>query len=178
MATARDYAFSDLFDAWSGFREYGSKHPDLAEHHTRRYAAFSKAFGVDLGEVPIDAPPVPEWAVETFTRFGGGDLESRAEDWPEWLHRLALQVEERGRSIYSPFSSYLEAPLAVIAANARFGEPIRDRVHALRAELRSTAFELLSAVFPEAAGLRITADEVRASGFDPDTRAPDPDDYW
>lgn len=109
MPTDRDLSLSDLFDAWAGAREYGSKHPDLAEHHTRRYAAFSKAFGVDLGEEPIDAP------------------------------------------------------LGVIAANARFGAPIAERIGALRAELQSTAFELLSAVFPGSpAGA--SADEVRRGG--------------
>jgi hypothetical protein len=174
----RTFAFAHLFDAWSGAREYGLKHPDLAEHHTRRYAAFSKAFGVDLNTEPTSAPPVPEWAVETLARFGRRHGDAAGEGWHEWVHRLALQTEERGRSIHSPFSAYLEAPLGVIAANARFGGPIGERVHALRAELRSVAFELLCALFPEAADRRVSAAEVRACGFDPDTPAPDPDDYW
>lgn len=178
MPTAREYAFADLFDAWSGFREYGSKPPDLAEHHTRRYAAFSKAFGVDLGEEPTEAPPVPEWAVETLTRFGGGDPAARADGWHDWVHRLALQIEERGRAVHSPFSGYLEAPLGVIAANRRFGAPIAKRVQALRAELQSTALELLAALYPQAARRRVSTDEIRACGFDPDSPAPDPDDYW
>lgn len=65
----------------------------------------------------------------------------------------------------------------MIAANARFGGPIAERIRALRAELRPTALELLAALYPEAAGRRVSAAEVRACGFDPDTPAPDPDDY-
>lgn len=108
MPADRTLTFVDIFDAWAGAREYGSKNPDLSEHHTRRYVAFSKAFGVDLNSEPADAPPAPEWAVETLARFGRGDG-AAGEGWHEWVHRLALQTAEGERSVHSPFSGYLEA---------------------------------------------------------------------
>jgi len=179
MPSPAAFSFSDLVRAWRGWRRWGSAHPDLVEFHRQRYAAFAAAFGTDLEHVPKPAPPMPEWVVERALEFRGDEgLRDEEDDWHVWVHRLALDVEKRSASLHGPFSGYLEAPIAVIAASGRFGPRVNERVASLRSALDEMLFELLTVLFPEEARRSVSGDELRAHGFDPDRREPDPDDYW
>lgn len=174
-----EFSFVDLVRAWRGWKRWGSAHPDLVDFHRSRYAAFSVAFGVDLDQAPKVGPPMPTWVVEQVFRWRGQDgLEREAEHWHHEVHQFALRAEKQSRALHSPFSVYLEAPLAIIAAQQRFASDVDPRVVELRRALDAMVLDLVRALHPEAAGRQISADELRANGFDPNRREPDPDEFW
>ena len=66
---------------------------------------------------------------------------------------------------------------AVSALDARFGYDIEGPLRVARAKIADLVFEVMVDLYPEPARRTITADDLRASGFDPANRAPDPADY-
>jgi hypothetical protein len=165
-----DADFAAFVEAWRSMRRWRTAHPDLAAYWETRYRALAAAFGADLELCPAVPPPAPEWVTRrSWDEAGHG--------WHAPVHRFVVIADERSRSLGSPFDGYIEMPQAIGAAWSRFAPAIDAAVQSLRVAVDTMLVELLAALYPDAAGRVVTADELRAHGFDPDARAPDPLDH-
>jgi hypothetical protein len=179
---AGTFAFADLVGGWRDAREWQHAHPDLAGFYAQRYVALAKAFNADLHVPPPKAPAFPKWLLERHAAVSGGvpPFEDVVwwSDWHRPLHDLALHLEDLFRQLDSPFSRYLEAPWVIGAARDCFGDDVSRPLIAAQAAVSHTASELLAALYPDAATQTVSAADLRANGYDFDSPAPDPLDYW
>lgn len=179
-AVAGEYGFADLVAAWRTRRRWARAHPDLADHHEARYRAFVHAFGVDLDQAPKVELEPPAWLAEAMESTGSQiALEAAKRNWPHSLQLLAETADRVATRLATPFNGFLEAPLAVGAAYARYGAGIAGPVREAEQATNRMILELFAAIHPAAVDTRVTDDDLRAhGGFDPDAPTPDPDDYW
>lgn len=104
----------------------------------------------------------------------------RDSETPERKRYLGYLLESTLRSMLSfssPISGYLEAPRELVA----FAEQFLPDIYRARAEMDRVLRTMLMALLEELVATgrtTVTADDVRAHGFDPTTEAPDPDDFW
>lgn len=180
MAQER-FDFRDLVRAWSDMRRWSDAHDDLADYHARRCRALSDVFGASFDQPPATAPPMPDW-MSTWRREHEwttcNEAAHRWDNWTEQCLEFASEAENSARSLETPFDGYLEAPVALIAAREQYGHAIEAPIHDARARIFDMIVDLLAAAFPDPAARTITADELRAAGFDPSAPMPDPLDYW
>lgn len=167
MTAKLNYAFSDLVDAWRS--AHGDS--DADDFYSKRYRAFALAFGTDLEKPPDPAPPVPEWLADPRA-----DLEpswSDDQEWSRYVHMFVLRVEEEARSQQRhPWSGMLEAPASLVAVYKRYNEQVMGSIERAHNELISMSTNLIAELYPDAVGTVVTADELRAAGFDPATPEP------
>lgn len=171
----RTYTFDDLVSAWLDHRQWRSKHADLADWHTGRYEAMSRAFGVDLREPPKTPPARPDWMTPLDLPVAFQREDPR---WHQRLHRLMESAADREQRITSPFDDYLEAPPSIARAYEHFGSALGGPLHDARQALTGVVRDLAALLYPEAAPRVVTAAEIHAQGWDPTAVGPDPVDYW
>lgn len=181
--TSEVFEFSDLVRAWRDKRSFSNAHEDLRDYHGRRYTAFAAAFGADLDRPPATKPAMPTWMVEWHNHQPPRSVRPLDHpvwwgQWPKDVHRFALRADERERELYGPFSGYVERPPALSALSDRFGQGIADPLRAARMRIAELIFEVMAVLYPAAAARTITTNDLRAAGFDPSGRRPEPMNYW
>ena len=68
-------------------------------------------------------------------------------------------------------------PRDSFAFGERYGHGIGEPLALARSRIDDMLIELLAMLYPEAATREVSADRLRAAGFDPDAPAPDELDY-
>ncbi|MGE3795695.1 MAG: hypothetical protein AB7I38_17470 [Dehalococcoidia bacterium] len=164
----------DLVSAWIDFRRYADKHPDLRDFHRRRYSAMATAFGVDLEAPPQQRAPDPPWLLD--------DLSELQTTHPLPRHttplvRLLNRTVEYLLASGSPFDGYLEAPPDIAVLYQRRGHGFFEAHDMRRRACRALLLDLVELIWGLGTEAVVDRSAVRVAGFDPDERAPEPEDY-
>jgi hypothetical protein len=174
VSTAAPLTRDDLISAWIDSRRYEDKHPDLRAFHRRRYSAMATAFGVDLEAPPQQRAPDPQWLLNDLSELQ--TMRPTPRHTAPLLRLLGRTVEHLLAS-GSPFDGYLEAPPDIAVLYQRRGHGFHE-AHAMKTRacraLLLDLVELIWGLGPEAA---VDRSALRVAGFDPDERAPEPEDY-
>lgn len=153
--TDRSFNRTDLLLAWFSQRKYRAAHDDLRTYHDAKFAAFSKAFRVDLNASPDKDP---------FSDEDG-------------LHGLLLNVAGSYEKIGSPFSGYLCGTRAISEMYQKFHEELDNAATVMRAVHINMMTELIEQIWGEDVPHRVDQKDIEAFGH-PGWDAPDPIDYW
>ena len=169
--TAGAFGFEDLVDAWIDRNRYLHTVDDLATAFGNKFRALTLAFGADISVRPRAAPFTPNWIAAR-----GPNDEARWAGGAHWVHDYVLRLEHEFRAPNRPV--VLCSPDALAPILQRYSPGLNAARNALEKRQRQTIGEILAQLFPDAAQRVVTADDVRANGFDPAAAMPDPNDYW
>jgi hypothetical protein len=145
------YTLDGLADALLYARRYKRAADELRSYYVPRGKAFRRAFGL------------------------ASERDLEASDRRYYLRHLLDRTLRSMLSFSSPTSGYLEAPRELFEFASRF-QPEIDRASA---ELQRVLRTMLIALLEELVTRKtVTADDLKAHGFDAAKAAPDPDDFW
>lgn len=151
----RTFDRSDLILAWLSQRENCNAHEDLRTHHDRVFAAFSKAFGIQLEASPEKSQIMDE----------------------DGLHGLFIDTARSYEKLHSPFSSYLCGTPEISEMYHKHGELFNQAVASVRSLYLTMMTELIARIWGDDVPLNVRGTDLEACGH-PGTSAPDPLDYW
>jgi hypothetical protein len=155
MAASSDktYTLDDLANALLDARRYERAAEELRDYFVPRAATFRQAFGM------------------------AGDHGADPRDPRRHLGHLLDRTVRSMLSFSSPTSGYLEAPRELVEFAERFRPDISRASAELDRELRKMLLALLEELVAPGR-TTVTGRDLLAHGFDPATKAPDPDDFW
>lgn len=116
MSPKNEFGVDDLIAAYLAKRRWAKAHPDLRDHHGRRYAALADALDADLDGPPKRAPgaevSMPSWYPGLVAREGGfpASWSELVESDGSALATLFRSIVERLEKLGSPFGGFMEAP--------------------------------------------------------------------
>ncbi len=165
----------DLLSAWLEARRFENAHPDLRDFHARRLDAIQAAFDVDLARGTGGTAATPSWLSEAAREIAPS---RPVEISRRHLKRLFDSATLGYLGTGSPFARYLEAPLAVAALHQRHRNSFHQASSAIHGAHRALLLDLLELIWGLDAEAQVERSAVVANGFDPDERAPEPEDYW
>ena len=151
----RTFDRSALILAWLSQREHSNAHGDLRSYHDTIFAAFSKAFGIQLEVSPVKGP---------MSDDGG-------------LHRLLLDTARSCEKLGSPFSDYLCGTREISEMYQKYGEPFNQSVVSVRNLYLTMMVELIERIWGDDVPHEVVGKDLEACGH-PVTNPPDPLDFW
>jgi hypothetical protein len=135
------------------------------------------AFLVDLARGPSDLREgVPAWLVESMPEHMRSALSGGQS--PAGPQRLFLRTTEWFLNAGSVFGVYMEAPPLFVALRERHRDNMDEAAEAVRQTHRALLLDLLELLWGLGPETRVERARVTAAGFDPDERAPEPEEYW
>ena len=150
---SRTFGRRDLVSAYLSARRHRQAAEELRDFHQRRYRALASALGCDL---------------DTGPEHGGQ---------PAARHLIRSTIESF-EAVGTPFDGLMEASAQIAALYEKHGAVLSDTADLLRFQHKALLVDLVELAYGLGPDRVVTEDELRAAGFDLDTREPDPLDFW
>ena len=130
---------SDFVRSWLLQRKYRDAHADLKSCHETAFAAFSKAFGIDLNTPPDNPERFPD---------------------DDGLHRLFLGVAHAYEMTRSPFSGYLQGTREISEMYQQYGDPLETAATSLRCLHLKMMMDLITRIWGVEESRKVTQTEA------------------